>query len=445
MGKHIKIKKGFDIKLLGAAQNQTKSLQLSKTFALKPSDFLNLSPKLLVSEGDEILAGQKVFFDKDRPDIGIPSPVSGEIIEIVRAEKRRITHVKILADSATKFQEFKIPSILDKNTVKALLLESGLWSYIRQRPFDMIADTAVAPKAIYVSLFDSAPLAPDYNYVLKDQTNNLKKGFEVLSVLCDAKLVLGISSKTDSSLYQGVNATINTFDGPHPAGNVGIQIHHTSPILPGQVVWYLSPQDVVIIGRLFNTGKYDATRTIALTGSEVKQPQYYSAKTGTTISSFVSDNISDSENRVIQGNVLSGLKSYSADYLSFYCNHLTVLKEGVESEFFGWALPGLNKLSLNRSFFSWLRPSKTYNLDTNLRGEERPFVVTGEYEKVLPMNIMPVFLLKSILAGDIEKMEKLGIYEVSEEDFALCEFVCSSKIEVQKIIRDGLELLRKDG
>lgn len=445
MGKQIKLKKGFDIKIPGAAQKQTGQLQPSKVFSIKPSDFRNFSYKLSVAEGDEVLAGQSIIFDKERPEIFIPSPVSGEVVEIVRAEKRRVTHIRILADQDTKFKTFETPSSLTKESVKETLLSTGTWSYIRQRPFDSIPDIDSEPKAIFVSLFDSSPLAPDYSYVLKDELADLKKGLEVLGILSDGKLNIGVSSNTDSELYQGVNATINTFDGPHPAGNVGVQIHHIDPIRPGQVVWYVAPQDAVIIGRVFNSGKYQAQRKIAIVGSEVQNPQYYSVISGQTIDSLVAGKTTDAPVRIIQGNVLHGQIITKDDFLSYYTNQVTVIKESKEPELFGWALPGFSKLSLNHSFPSWLMPKKVYNLDTRINGEERAFVVTGEYEKVLPMNIMPVVLLKSILAGDIERMENLGIHEVSEEDFALCEFVCTSKIDVQNIIRQGLDLLKSEG
>ena len=445
MGKQIKLKKGFDIKIPGAPQKQIGHLQPSKVFSIKPSDFGNFSYKLSVAEGDEVVAGQSIIFDKERPEIFIPSPVSGEIVEIVRAEKRRVTHVRILADKDTKFKSFDVPSSLTRESVKETLIGSGTWSYLRQRPFDSIPDTDSEPKSVFVSLFDSSPLAPDYNYLLKDDLADLKKGLEVLGILSGGKLNIGVSPATDASLYQGVNATVNTFDGPHPAGNVGIQIHHVDPIRPGQVVWYVAPQDVVIIGRVFNSGKYQAQRKIALVGSEVQSPQYYTVVSGQSIESIVSGKTTDAPQRIIQGNVLHGELTTKDNFLSYYTNQITVIKESVEPELFGWALPGFGKLSLNHSFPSWLMPKKVYNLDTRINGEERAFVVTGEYEKVLPMNIMPVFLLKSILAGDIERMENLGIHEVSEEDFALCEFVCTSKIDVQNIIKQGLDLLRKEG
>lgn len=445
MGKQIKISKGFDIKIVGAPTHDLESLPPSDIFVLKPSDFKDLTPKLLVAEGDTVLAGQKVFFDKDRPEIGFVSPVSGEVVEIVRVEKRRISEIKILADKKIEFKQFDVSNQNTKEGIKEILLESGCWSYIRQRPFDLIPDITATPKAIFVSLFDTAPLAPDYDFVFKNKKVELKKGLEVLAKLSGGNLQIGVpNSSTLETIGNLSGASVNEFKGPHPAGNVGIHIHHISPILPGQSVWYLNPQDVCIIGNLFLTGRYDATRIIALGGSGVVDPQYYEVLTGQTLRNILEKKIKEDNQRIIQGNVLTGVKSSESDYLSFYTNQITVISEGNQPEFLGWILPGFNKLSLSRSYFSWLNKSKTYNLDTNTHGEERAFVVSGQYEKVLPMNIMPVILLKAILAQDIERMEQLGIYEVSEEDFALCEFVCTSKIEVQQIIRQGLELMQKE-
>ncbi len=444
MGQYIKIKKGYDIKIVGAAAKTVKSSNTSDVFALKPSDFRNVTPKLLVNQGDEVLAGQKLFFDKDRPNIGFASPVSGEIIEIVRAEKRRISHVKILADKKIKYKGFVLPKILDKENVKELLLESGCWAYLRQRPYDMIPSAEATPKSIFVSFFDSAPLAPDYEFILADQGANIKKGLEVLSYLSDGKVNI-CTDNTNSNLLQGhASGNVHQFSGPHPAGNVGVQIHHIDPIQANEQVWYVNVQDLCIIGNLFNTGHYEPKRKIALVGSGVVDPQYYEVMTGQSLESILRKKILEDNQRIIEGNILTGITNQENDYLSFYTNQITVISEGNEPEFLGWLLPGFSKLSLSRSYFSWLSPKKVYNLNTNTHGELRPFVITDQYDKVLPMNILPNVLLKSILAQDIERMEQLGIYEASEEDFALCEFVCTSKIEVQKIIREGLELIRKE-
>lgn len=442
MGKSIRLKKGYDIKLIGEASKEIKSIPVSEIFAIKPTDYLNMTPKMVVKVGDEVLAGDGIFFDKKRPEIIFPSPVSGEVVEIVRGAKRKILEVKILADKATKFKKLEVPSSLDVASVKEVLLKANLWSLLKQRPFSIIPDTTDTPKAIFVSTFDSAPLAPDLSFVIEQNKSAFDKGLEVLNALSLGNLNVGVSGGSSLTVSSG---NVTEFSGPHPAGNVGIQIHHTSPIKPGETVWYMDVQDVIVLGKLFNTGEYHAERIIPITGSEVNNPMYLKAIVGQSLSSVLADSVSNENVRYIQGNVLNGALSHKEDYLSFYTSHLTVIPEGDKSEFLGWLLPSTTKLSLSRTYFSWLMPSKKYNIDTNTHGEERPFVVSGQYEKVLPMNIMPVQLLKAILAGDIERMEALGIYEVAEEDLALCEFVCSSKIEVQKLVRQGLDLMLSEG
>lgn len=450
MGKQISIRRGFDIKLKGLAEKSTTELPNSDLIAIKPPDFPAITPKLLVEAGDEVLAGQALFFDKNRPNLRFPSPVSGEVAEVVRGAKRRIMEIRILADrKETRYAEFPKADMakIDRAKVMQQLLDSGCWHYIRQRPFSIIADPVDVPKAIFVSCFDSAPLAPDLAYVVGQDKENFQAGLQVLQVLANGKLQLGIPATgglTENDLSGIAAGQTHRFKGPHPAGNVGIQIHHIDPIKPGERVWFVHPQDVTIIGRLFREGRYRADRIVALTGSCVTQPQYFRAVTGQRIDSIVGNRLNSDHCRIIQGNVLTGKKSAADDFLSFYTNQITVIPEGDQPEFLGWLLPGFKKLSLSRTYFSWLAPNRVYNLDTNTHGEERAFVMTGQYDKVLPMNIMPVMLLKAILAKDFERMEQLGIYEVAEEDFALCEFVCTSKIDVQKIIAEGLEYIQTE-
>ena len=452
MGKTITIRRGYDIKLKGAAEKNIQDIPLSDVVAVKPPDFFFFLPKMLVEAGDEVLAGQALFFDKNRPDIRIPSPVSGEIAEIVRGEKRRIMEVRIIPDKKLKYQDFKTgsPDKLDRESVIKHLLDSGVWNYIRQRPFSIIANHEDVPKAIFVSCFDSAPLAPDLNFVIESDKENFQTGLHVLQTLAQGNLHVCLQKGSQETLAGLTNQLPDTnkhqISGPHPAGNVGIQIHHILPIQhKNDIVWYVNPQDVLIIGRLFAEGKYRAERLVALTGSSVSKPSYMRMISGQKLASVLDQALNTDHVRVIQGNVLSGKKSSQGDFLSFYVNQLTVIPEGDQPEFLGWLLPGFHKLSLSRTYFSWLSPNRKYNLDTNMHGELRAFVMTGQYDRVLPMNIYPVILLKAILAGDIEKMEALGIYEIAEEDFALCEFVCTSKIPVQNIVTQGLTLAREEG
>ena len=449
MGKHFTIRKGYDIKLRGIAEKTIADLPVSDVVAVKPPDFDTVTPKMLVEPGDEVLAGQAIFFDKNRPDLKFASPVSGEIADIVRGEKRRIMEVRILPDKkGTRYVAFPKTdlSALSREDAIERLLESGCWGYIRQRPYSLIADPKDLPKAIFVSCFDSAPLAPDLDFIKDFEIDNLHTGIQVLQILANGKVSFGLRPGQSEGDFPGTPvASHHFFQGPHPAGNVGIQIHHVSPLQKGETVWYVHLQDLLIIGRLFREGRYRADRIVALAGSCVDKPQYYRVMTGQHIGDITGGRLLSEHCRLIQGNVLTGKTTSAGDFLSFYENQITVIPEGDQPEFLGWLLPGLQKLSLSRTYFSWLFPKRSYELDTNMHGEERAFVMTGQYDKVLPMNIYPVFLLKAILARDIERMEALGIYEVSEEDFALCEFVCTSKIDVQQIISEGLKYIREEG
>ncbi len=449
MGKNFTIRSGYDIKLQGAAEKTVADIPISDVIAVKPPDFLAVTPKLLVETGDEVLAGQPIFFDKNRPNLRFSSPVSGEIADVVRGEKRRIMEIRIIPDKGgMRYAEFpkSDPASLSREQIIEHLLESGCWNYIRQRPFSLIANPEDTPKAIFVSCFDSAPLAPDLDFVKDFEKENLQAGISVLTKLSADKVHLGLRPGQQEGDFPGTHVVNHHFfKGPHPAGNVGIQIHHIDPIQKGETVWYVNLQDLLIIGRLFREGRYRAERLVALTGSCATWPHYLRAMTGQRMSDLVGGRLKTAHSRVMQGNVLTGKTSSADDFLSFYENQITAIPEGDQPEFLGWLLPGFGKLSLSRTYFSWLFPNRSYNLGTNMHGEERAFVMTGQYDKVLPMNIYPVFLLKAILAKDIERMEGLGIYEIAEEDFALCEFVCTSKIDVQKIVAEGLEYIRLEG
>lgn len=447
MSKVIKIKKGLDIKLHGKAEFTVTEVH-SKQYALKPTDYHGVFPKLLVKEGDQVLAGTPCYFDKYNEQIKFCAPVSGTVTEIKRGAKRVIEEIRIEADNNLEFVSFEKghPNSLSRDEIVSRLLDSGVWPVILQRPYTVIAQPNAKPKAIYVSAFDSAPLAADYNFLLDNEKANFQAGLDALARLTDGQVHLGVhETHTQSDVFlkaQGVQ--IDTFAGPHPSGNTGIQIHHTEPINKGEVVWTVKAQDVVTIGRLFLEGQYNTRRLVALTGSEVEKTGYYQVMAGVSIKQLVKDKLKQTHVRYISGNVLTGKRIQADGYLGAFDAQFTVIPEGDYYEFLGWALPGIGKFSFSRSFFSWLTPNKKYPLDTNLHGGERAFVFTGIYEKVLPMDILPMQLLKSILVEDIDQMENLGIYEVDEEDFALCEVVCPSKIEIQSIIRNGLDLVRKE-
>lgn len=452
MSKTISLKKGLDIRLIGEAEKITSDAPRARYYAVRPTDFHGLTPKMVVKVGDSVKAGSAIFFDKYNESIMFSSPVSGKVIDITRGEKRRILSVVIEADDQDSYENKQVvnPNTSSSEDVKACLLSSGLWPMIKQRPFDIIADPNNEPKAIYISSFDTAPLAPDYDYVLHGRKEDFQMGINALKHLTKGSVHLGMNgkSKQDEVFTSAQNVTKTNFSGKHPAGNVGVQIHHTNPINKGEYVWVVNAQDVAIIGRFFKTGKFDISRTVALTGSEVSSPKYYRVIPCAQIGSIVGGNTKKAgDERIISGNALCGTKETEETFLGFYDNQITVLPEGNQMKFLltdGWLSPGLNKFSNSRLYPTFLFPNKKYRLDTNLNGEDRGFVVTGELEKVFPFDIYPMQLIKAAMTEDIDLMENLGIYEVAPEDFALCEFVCTSKINIQDEIRAGLDLIKKE-
>lgn len=448
MSKHFKLKRGLDIRLKGAAEAVLENAAMPQTVALKPTDFPGLTPKLSVKADATVKAGDALFFDKYHPEILFTSPVSGIVKSINRGERRKILEVVIEADGKNEFKEFvqADPLKLSREEICTQLLNSGIWPFIRQRPYGITAHPEDKPKNIFISGFDSSPLAPDYEFVFQSEKSALQTGINALGKLTEGSVFAGISSKQSNGIFSGLkNITVNTIDGPHPAGNVGVQIHHVSPINKGDVVWTVSLQAVVYIGRLFETGKLDLSKTIALTGSEVTAPKYYQTVHGAEISSLINGKTKKETNeRIISGNVLTGTKVDTDDFLGFFDQQITVIPEGDEYEFLGWATPGADKFSASKTFLSSLLPKKEYTLNANMHGAERAFVLSGQYEKFLPMDILPVYLLKAILANDIDKMEQLGIYELVEEDLALCEYACTSKIRVQDILREGINTMVKE-
>ncbi len=451
MSQPIKIKKGLNIPLQGEAEKILNSAPRSAKYSVCPPDFHGLTPKMLVKEGEKVKAGTPLFFDKYNEKIIFTSPVSGTFSDLVRGEKRRILRIAIDADPIDEYEDLGAadPANLSREQIIEKLLASGLWPSIRQRPYSVIANPADKPKAVFISAFDSAPLAPDLDFIVNGQENEFQTGLNAIAKLTQGKVHLGINagSTTNKAFTQAKGVQVNSFTGPHPAGNVGVQIHHVDPINKGDIVWYLDVQQVIMIGRLFEKGIYDASKIVALAGSEVLNPRYYKVINGARISDIVQDNVRKTPQltvRYISGNVLTGTKVSHSDYLRFYDNLVTIIPEGDEPEVLGWITPNFDKFSISRSFPAFLMPWKKYRHDTNVRSGERPFVITGVYEKVLPMDIMPMQLLKSIMINDIDMMEKLGIYEVAPEDFALCEYVCPSKIEIQDTIREGLDLMRRE-
>ena len=448
MANVIKLRKGLDINLKGKPANEVTALPASDAYSLVPDDFTGVTPKVVVKEQVHVLAGAPLFIDKNHPEVKFVSPVSGVVTSVERGARRKVMNIIVAPDKEQQYADFgkKDPATLSGEQVKAALLEAGLFAFMRQRPYDVIANPNDAPRAIFVSAFDSAPLAPDFELQLKGEEANFQTGLDALAKM--AKVFLGVSAcQKTATLTQAKNVTVNIFDGPHPAGNVGVQINHVAPVNKGEVVWTIGAEAVIFIGRLFNKGKVDLTRTVALTGSEFVKPCYVKMLVGAKLDNVFKGHVTTGKNlRYISGNVLTG-KQVNAEgsYLGAFHSQLTVIPEGNDvHEMLGWIMPRVNDFSTSRSYFSWLQGKKEYVMDARIKGGERHMIMSGEYDSVFPMDIYPEYLVKAIIAGDIDKMEALGIYEVAPEDFALCEFVCSSKVEVQRIVREGLDALRAE-
>ena len=444
MSKNIKLCKGLDIKLVGKAEARLENAPMAKSYAVSPLDYENVTPKLLVKVGDKVEAGSALFFDKNNPRILFTSPVSGVVSAINRGEKRKLLNVAVEPDQEQVYKALPMVDVAkaEREEIVEMLLVSGLWTRIVERPYGVIANPEAKPKAIFVSAFDSAPLAPDYNFILKEEKAAVEAGMALLARLTDGKVHLSARKGDEGFMAEVKGVEYHTFEGKHPVGNVGIQIHHIDRIAKGDIVWTVNIQDVAMIGRSILAGKLDMSKTVAVAGSEAQKPMYKRIIAGAAIESIVGKQ--PASVRVISGDVLTGVKTDADGYIAAGANVVTLIPEGDKYELLGWAMPRFHRFSVSRAYFSWLFPKKEYKLDTNLNGGERPFVVTGLYENYLPMDVYVSYLLKAILVGDLDKMENLGLYEVLPEDLALCEFVDPSKIEMQQILRDGINLMIKE-
>ena len=452
MSQHIKLKKGFDIKIAGKAEQKIREVAASSTFAVKPDDFKGIErPKLLVKEGDSVKAGSPLMFDKKSPNIKFTAPVSGEVIEIRRGEKRKILEIVVLADKDQQFEEFKKVSVSDlKNLTKEDAIEqlsaSGAWVQLTQRPFGIVANPEETPKSIFISAFDSHPLAADYNFIYKDEQANFQAGIDILKKFTSGQIHLNINAdaEVNQMFAHAKDVQLNKISGKHPAGNVGVQIHHLDPINKGDVVWTIDPFGVIMFGKLFLEGRYDTSKTVAVAGSMVEAPSYVKTNMGACVENFVKDNLKGDHVRIISGNVLTGENIGMKGHLGHFHNLITVIEEGDQYEAFGWVLPQFNKPSFHRALglMAFMTPQKEFAVNTNMNGEARAFVQTGVFEKVLPMDILPTYLIKAILAEDFDEIEALGIYELIEEDLALCEFIDVSKHDIQAILREGIDLIQ---
>lgn len=440
MAKVIKLRKGLDINLKGKAALETTSVKCPGEYALVPDDFTGVKPKVVVKEGDNVLIGDALFVDKLHPEVKFVSPVSGTVSMVERGDRRKLLSIRVKSDGKQSARTFDT-----KQDIKALLLESGMFAFLRQRPYDVVANPEDKPKAIFVSAFNSMPLSQDFEYALKGEEKAFQAGITALSKL--AKVHLGVSARqTSAALTGATDCEVTVFDGPAPAGNVGVQINHVDPINKGEVVWTLGAEEVLFIGRLLTTGRVDLTRTVALAGSEVKKPCYAKMLVGQRLDTLLQGQVDLSAGiRIINGNVMTGVKTTAGGYLGAHVTEVNVIPEGDHAdEFMGWIMPRFGTFSTHRSYFSWLCGKKEYVFDARVKGGERHMIMSGEYDKVFPMDIYAGYLIKAIITGDIDRQEALGIYEVAPEDFAVAEFVDSSKLELQRIVRQGLDILRKE-
>lgn len=448
MSKDIKIKKGLDINLVGEAEKVIADAPKSRTYTIKPSDFHLITPKMAVKEGAQVKTGQPIFYSREDQNLKFVSPVSGTLAEIKRGAKRVITHIIIEADGTDEAVDHGALDVATASAeaIKERLLLGGAWPFIKQRPYDIIAENDVAPDAIFVSGHNSAPLAPDSNFTLKGKEASLQAALTALGKFTEGGVHVSVEKGADS-VFSGISdITLHTVSGPHPSGNVGTQINKIRPINKGEVFWTIAAEDLVIIGDLFLTGKFNPERIISVSGSSVKKPKYYKTRIGAEVSTFAYDAGVEGDNvRMISGNVLTGDTVAPDGNLGYYHKEFVVIPEGNDYEFFGWNKPVFNKVSKTRALtFSWLFPNKKYDLDTNTNGEHRAFVLTGAYEEVFPLDIYPMQILKSCMVEDLDSMEQMGMYEVAPEDFALTEFICVSKQPHQAIIRKGLDLMQKE-
>lgn len=442
-----KIKRGLDLKLKGEAEQKLQVLPVKGVYAVKPSDFPGIVPRTVVREGDVVKAGDALFVDKATESIKFVSPVSGKVVGVDRGDRRKLLRFRVEADQEQQYKALEMKHIKDMSgeEMKQLMLESGLFAFFRQRPYDVIASPQDTPKAIFVSAFSKMPLAADFSFVAQGQEDDFKTGIRALAKI--AKVNLGICpAQINSNLLPVSEAEVSVFDGPNPSGNVGVHINRINPVNKGEVVWTLGAEIVITLGRLFRTGKVQMTRRIAVAGSRVNSPAYLETLIGTPLAAVFEGRLEEDHTRIINGNPFVGYRSDKEDYLGAFSTEVCAIPEGDNvNEAFGWISPRLNDYSTSRSYFSWLMgKNRSYDLDCRIKGGERKMIMSAEYERVFPMDIYASYLVKAIITGDIDRQEALGIYEVAPEDFAVAEFIDSSKLELQRIVREGLDILRKE-
>lgn len=444
MARKIRLKKGLNLRLVGEAEKRKEQLPTKGLYGIRPDDFYGFKPQVLVGEGQEVLAGSALFASKADERIRVVSPVSGRVREVVRGYRRKVEAIVVEAAEEQEFKSFDASKAATREGALGLLLESGLFALMRQRPYDVVPNPDDAPKGIFVSAFNKMPLEADFSFVVAGQEADFKAGIAMLGLI--APVYVGISPEQEGEAFvQGLAAEVTVFDGPNPSGNASVQINHTAPLAKGETAWTLGAEEVLFVGRLVRTGKVDQSRTIAFAGSEVADPHYLRVLPGQGLEDIAKGLKTDEKVRLIGGNPLTGIRVTPADYLPSHATCLSAIPEGDNrDEVLGWIAPRVNDYSRSHSYLSWLQPRKAFRLDARIKGGERHIIMSGEYDRVLPMDIYANYLIKAIITGDIDRMEQLGIYEVAPEDFAVAEFVDSSKLELQRIVREGLDMLRKE-
>ncbi len=448
MASLIKLNKGLDINLTGVAELKFVGTKDAEKITLVPDDFTGSTPKVMVKAGEAVKVGDVIFTDKLHPEIKFVSPVSGTIEEVVRGERRKVLGIVIVNDGKNTCVACQAiePASATADEIKESMLNRGIWGFVKQRPYNVVANPEIQPRDIFVSAWDSAPLAPDFDFVVKGQESDLQRGISALAKLTAGKVYVGVKAGSNLALK---DAEVVSFQGAHPAGNVGVQMNHIKPLNKGEQVWTVSAFDVIVMGRILG-GNLDFTRTITVAGSEIVTPGYAKVLPGQTLCSILDGKVkhTDYTQRYIAGNVLTGQNVGLTGVVGFMDRTITVIPDGGDTdELFGWITPGLNRYSTHNTGLSGLLglfKRKQWTLDARLKGGPRALIVSGEWEKVFPMDIYPEELYKAVLSYNIDKMEALGIYEVAPEDFALCEFVDPSKNPVQQVIADGLVKLRKE-
>ncbi len=447
MANVIKLKKGLTVNLVGKPSAEITTPKASKVFGLAPDAFVGVKPKVVVKEGETVKAGDALFVDKLHPEVKFTSPVSGQVTAVQRGDRRKVLSIQVEADEKQAYADFGKLDLAKATAddVLKLLLDAGLFAYINQRPYAVAANPEDKPKAIFCSTFSDMPLAADFEVALKGNEKEFQAGIDALAKI--APVNLGAKRGAAVAILKAENATVTVFEGKCPAGNVGVQINHVNPVNKGEVVWTIGPEELIFIGRVVLNGKVDFSRVIAVAGSEIEKPAYAKVTVGQQIGDILDGNVkTDKKVRLIDGNPLTGTKVETTDFLQAHTTEVTAIPEGDDAdEAFGWIMPRLKQFSASRTYCSWLfGKKKEYVCDARIKGGSRHMIMSGEYESVFPMDIMPEQLIKAIIAGDIDRMEALGIYEVAPEDFALAEFVDSSKLELQRIVREGLDMLRKE-